>query len=96
IGVGFNQAYKFMNSPKIFAAVQTPNFVQHTETAFTYTVGAGIEREISKHWQTGIGYEFSDWGASRLSRAYGQTLNSGLSLNHLYTNGFLLNVTYVA
>lgn len=44
----------------------------------------------------GIGYEFADWGRSQLNRAPGQTLNSGLSLSHLYTNGFLFNLTYSA
>jgi hypothetical protein len=44
----------------------------------------------------GAGYEFADWGKSGLNRAAGQTLNTGLALNHLYTNGVLVNLTYVA
>ncbi|HAT9492397.1 TPA: porin family protein, partial [Legionella pneumophila subsp. pneumophila] len=39
---------------------------------------------------------FADWGKSELGRASGQTLNEGLKLNHLYTNGVVLNLTYVA
>jgi opacity protein-like surface antigen len=96
LGVGFNVAHDFKNTPLISEAVIMPNFTSHTVTSFTYTLGVGIEHSINQHWQTGIGYEFADWGRSQLGRASGQTLNSGLSLAHLYTNGFLINLTYLA
>lgn len=73
-----------------------PNFASNTTAAFTYTLGVGVERNINLHCQVGIGYEFADWGMSQLSRASGQTLNTGLSLSHLYTNGLLFNLTYSA
>jgi hypothetical protein len=44
------------------------------------------------HWQIGAGYEFG--GKNGLSRAAKQTLNNGLTLNHLYQRGF--NLTYFA
>jgi opacity protein-like surface antigen len=96
LGVGFNQSYDFSNTPIISAAVVMPNFTSNTTTAFAYTLGAGIQRRLNQHWQAGVGYEFADWGRSQLSRASGQTLNTGLSLSHLYTNGFLFNLTYSA
>jgi opacity protein-like surface antigen len=73
-----------------------PNFVSNTTTTFTYTLGVGLERHLNQHWQAGIGYEFADWGNSQLIRASGQTLNNGLSFSHLYTNGLLFNLTYLA
>ena len=93
-GLGFNEAHSFTNTPTISEAVQNPNFSSNTKTSFTYTVGAGIDYKLTKNWQVGVGYEFADWGKSQLARASGQTLSSGLILNHLYTNGFLLNITY--
>jgi len=93
LGVGFNQAYDYSNTPTISEAVVMPNFTNNTTTAFTYTVGVGVQRNLNKHWQVGIGYEFADWGKSNLNRASGQTLNSGLSLAHLYTNGLLFNLS---
>lgn len=96
LGVGFNKARDFQNTPLIFEAVTMPNFASNTKTSFTYTLGAGIQKTVNQHWQLGMGYEFSDWGQSQLDRASGQTLNSGLSLNHLYTNGVLFNLTYLA
>lgn len=95
-GVGFNRANSFDNTPVIFEALPNPNFASHTKTAFTYTLGVGVQRALSQNWQVGIGYEFADWGKSQLSRAPDQTLNSGLTMNHLYTNGVLFNFTYVS
>jgi hypothetical protein len=43
-----------------------------------------------------MGYEFADWGQSHLGSAQGQTLGRGLSLQHLYTNGLMFNLTYTA
>ena len=96
LGVGFNQAHDFSNAPLISQAVVMSNFASNTTTAFTYTLGAGVQRQLNSHWQAGIGYEFADWGRSQLNRASGQTVNNGLSLSHLYTNGFLFNLTYSA
>lgn len=96
LGVGFNRAHDFTNTPLIFEALPNNNFTDHTKKSFTYTLGAGIQKSINKHWQLGVGYEFADWGKSELGRASGQTMNSGLALNHLYTHGVLWNLTYLA
>lgn len=96
IGVGFNTAHAYKDIPLIFEAITNPYFKQHTQTAFTYTVGAGLQKQVSMNWQVGAGYEFADWGRSRLNRAPGQTLNSGLGMNHYYTNGLMFNLTYIA
>lgn len=96
LGVGFNNSHDYENTPLISQAVTMPNFASNTETSFTYTLGAGIQKILNPHWQVGMGYEFADWGQSQLNRASSQTLNSGLSLNHFYTNGLLFNLTYLA
>lgn len=96
LGVGFNSANDFTNTPLIFEALSNNNFENYTKTAFTYTLGAGVQKSIGEHWQMGVGYEFADWGKSGLNRASDQILNTGLTLNHLYTNGVLFNLTYIA
>lgn len=96
LGVGFNRSHYFNNTPVIFEALPNANFTDHTETAFSYTLGAGLQKTLNEHWQFGVGYEFADWGQSKLGQALGQTLNAGPSLNHLYTNGVLFNFTYLA
>lgn len=95
LGVSFNYAHSFTNSPLIFEALPNPNFSNNTHTAFTYTLGVGIQKALNCHWQVGVGYEFADWGQSQLGRASGQTLNTGLTLNHLYTNGILFDLAYL-
>jgi hypothetical protein len=47
LGVGFNQVYDFAITPTIFAAVAAPNFTSTTTTAFTYTLGFGVQRAIN-------------------------------------------------
>ena len=94
LGIGFNSAHSFQNTPLIYEAIVNPNFASHTQTAFTYTLGAGVQKGLNQHWQVGVGYEFADWGKSQLGRAAEQTLHNGIGLNHLYTNGILFNLTY--
>lgn len=95
MGVGFNYAHEYTNTPTIFEAITSPNFSCHTKTAFAYTLGIGVQRAINQNWQIGVGYEFANWGKSQLGSASGQTLNSGLALKHMYTNGALLNISYL-
>lgn len=95
-GLGFNQARGFKIRPKIFEEIPAPGFAGHTETAFSYTIGAGVQKALNEQWQVGLGYEFADWGKSHLAKASGQSLNEGLCLNHLYTNGLQLSLSYLA
>lgn len=94
-GVAFNKSYDFVNRPTLFEAIANSNFGSNSQTAFSYTLGLGVQGLINSHWQLGVGYEFADWGKSSLDRASGQTLGSGLSLDHLYTQGLIFNVTYL-
>ncbi|WP_058476489.1 outer membrane protein [Legionella steigerwaltii] len=95
LGVGFNRAHDFTITPKIVEEVPAPEFTSNTHTAFSYTVGVGVQKEFYSRWQFGIGYEFADWGKSNLGRAPGQTLNNGLSLNHLYTNELQFSLSLI-
>ena len=95
LGIGFNTSFSYQNTPLIYEAIENPNFASHTQIAFSYNLGAGVQKLINHHWLIGIGYEFSDWGKSNLDRAEEQTLNTGPGINHLYTNGILLNLTYL-
>ena len=96
VGVGFNSSHAFSNQPLINEALPNNNFGDHTQATVTYTIGFGAQRILAEHWQVGLGYEFSDWGQSLLGKADGQTINSGLTLSHLYTNGIMFNLTYVS
>jgi len=86
VAVGFNRASQYTNTAHVYEVVAPPAFASHTTTAFTYTVGAGLQRELDHHWSIGLGYEFSDWGKTTLAAATGQLSDQGLNLNHVYTN----------
>jgi len=95
IGIGFNRAYDFNITPKIVEEVAPPSFASNTTTSLIYTLGIGLQKSINTHLQAAIGYEFADWGQTQLSRAFGQTINHGLTESHLYANQVQLSLFYV-
>tara|TARA_R110002126_G_scaffold17798_2_gene68859 strand:- start:29936 stop:31096 length:1161 start_codon:yes stop_codon:yes gene_type:complete len=94
VGLGFNQSHKFGLNAKIFEQVVPPLFKSHTTTAFTYTVGAGLQKRINPDWIFGLGYDFADWGKSNLAAATGQTIGRGLALNHVYVSELQFGFTF--
>ena len=95
LGVGFNRSSNFTLTPLIYSAVTAPSFQNHTQTSFTYTIGAGLEKILTNNWRLGVGYEFTDFGKSSLDPAPGQISNNSLSLNHLYINQLIFNLSYL-
>lgn len=95
LGVGFTHAHDYAITPKIIEEVPAPPFLNHTNTNFSYTLGAGLQKRISNHVRAGIGYEFADWGKSQLGSAPGQTLNSGLHLSSIYTHELQFSLSYL-
>jgi opacity protein-like surface antigen len=94
VGVGFNRANDFRMTPKIFEQLTPPSFNSHTETSFTYTAGAGLQKSFCEYWSLGVGYEFADWGKSKLSRSIAQSIGAGPKLNHLYTHQLQFSLSY--
>ena len=94
IGIAFNTSYDFNNYPVISTVLPSPNFQTNTETDFTYTLAAGVQKKLNPNWAIGAGYQFADWGKSQLNRAPGQTMNTGPGFNHFYTSEAQFNLTY--
>ena len=95
IGVGFNDAHGFNNLPLIETVVASPNFTDKTMSALSYTLSAGLQKSLSQHWLLGAEYQFVDWGRSELGPASGQTINTGIRMQHLYTNGLQIVLTHL-
>jgi opacity protein-like surface antigen len=95
LGVGFNRASQYTSAPKLFEVLPEPPFGSQTTTAFTYTVGVGLQHALNNHWFVGVGYEFADWGQTSLSAAAGQVSNGGLNLNHIDTNELQFSLSFV-
>jgi opacity protein-like surface antigen len=96
LGVGFNRAYQYSSTPKLFEVLPEPPFAPETSTAFTYTIGLGLQRALTNHWSIGVGYEFADWGKTSLGTAAGQVSDAGVRLNHVYTNELQFNLSFIA
>lgn len=95
IGAGFNHSFSFYNYGKISSVVANPNFENKIFTTFNYSAGIGLQKIINQNTQLGLGYEIFDWGKSALAPATGQATNTALSINHLYMQTLLLNVTHL-
>jgi opacity protein-like surface antigen len=96
LGLSFNYAHGYSSTPKIFEEVANAPFKTNVSAAFSYAVGAGVQKQINSNWSAGVGYEFSDWGRNSLGAAPGQIPANSLVLNHLYNNAVLFNFTYHA
>lgn len=94
LGVGFNRSYHFAMTQKIDSQELFPGFNAHTKSSFTYTAGVGLQKAINSHWSIGAGYEFADWGKSALARTDAQTVGTGLTLDHLYSNQLQFSISY--
>jgi opacity protein-like surface antigen len=93
LGVAFNDSHDYIpvwNNASVDAPLW---YGSNVTTAFPYSVGLGVQKNINKNWQAGVGYEFADLGKSYLN-GDGVVLGKGLRLTHLYTNQVLLSVSY--
>jgi opacity protein-like surface antigen len=95
VGLAFNHSYSYSNTPVIATEVAPPPYASNTNPAFTYTVGAGLQKPINNTWSVGVGYEFSDWGRADLGPVAGQQTNSVLSTDHVYNNALMFQVSYL-
>jgi opacity protein-like surface antigen len=93
-GMGVNRAYDFAINANISEAIPPPAFRSNSTTAFTYTVGLGMQTSLTPQLQAALGYEFSDWGKTQFSPAPYQTINQGLTQNHLYAHEVQLSLFY--
>lgn len=94
VGLGFNKSYSYSETPLASDIVSTPAFANNAVTAFTYSIGAGLQSSLWEHVIFAVGYEFFDWGRSALGTAPGQVLNNTPSVSHLYMNSLLFSMTY--
>lgn len=94
-GIAFNHAFDFTLTPKIVQEIPAPTFRSNTTTGFTYNVGAGVQANLTKCWQFGVGYEFADLGKSQLAAALGQTVNAGIRITHLQTHQLQFSLSYL-
>lgn len=99
LGIGINNTHGYVPTT-INQTLYPPYWFQtNTNVSFAYTVGLGVQTNLSRHWQVGIGYEFADWGRNYLKDDPQMTLypmvTNGPSLTHLYTHELLFSLSYL-
>jgi opacity protein-like surface antigen len=94
VGLGINRARGFVIAPNNAESVPPPGFLDKTKTSAVYTFGLGVQADLNKHWQVGVGYELANWGQSALAAAPGQTIGQGLQLNRFYVQQLQCSLSY--
>lgn len=95
LGIGSNRASGFTTSPLITNPPATPQYTSNTRMTIPYTLGLGVQGDITETFQLGLGYEFLSWGRSELGNAVGQIASKTICESNIYSNVFLVTATYV-
>jgi opacity protein-like surface antigen len=84
LGMSMNRASGYSATP-IASADDLPNFGKKMNYSFTYKLSTGLEFPLSKNFAMGLGYAFSDLGATKFDSEQfaGSTIN-GPQQKHLY------------
>lgn len=96
LGASFNKASNYDADYPIFLTF-TRDFENNTQSAFTWSVGAGVDFEVFDCWRLGIGYRFADLGRVSLGQSFidDTPVTSTLAQSHLYTNSIVGQLTYI-
>ena len=94
LGYANNVSYDYEESPRIAGAVPMPAFSSHGSNSFAYGFGLGMMMRLNSKFSVGLGYQFEDLGYAELGRSSTQTSNDTPSLQHIYLNEVLLNLSY--
>ncbi len=93
LGAGINESTNYETDvPK---STTTRNFVENTTTSFIYTLGVGVDVDLTDFLRLGAGYRFTDLGKSELgaSTLDGTHVSGTLSQESLYSNVVLGQIT---
>jgi hypothetical protein len=95
-GFAYNYSYTYQNTSYSRNISADPNFGDNGNLAFSYSVGAGLQRDITCNYRVGVGYEYYSWGKSRLSPAGGQLTNNAPIINNIYSQSVVISLTYTS
>lgn len=94
LGTAFNKASAFTATSIDGTDVNPGIFADHSTTNFAYTLGLGVDVDVSKHVRVGGGYRFANLGKTNLGAAPDFVTKQGLSTN-LMTHEILATVSYI-
>jgi opacity protein-like surface antigen len=96
LGVAFNDASSYSTNVPPFVTF-TPQFTNHINAAFSYSIGLGMDIDVYKRWRLGTGYRFTDLGKANLGMGPVDLtpFTSSLSQPHLYTQEIVVQLSYL-
>ncbi|MDX1901229.1 MAG: outer membrane beta-barrel protein [Gammaproteobacteria bacterium] len=95
-GLAFNRSYGYSEQSLDGASVpMQSSFANHSATSFSYTVGLGVDVDVSTHVRLGGSYRYVDLGQAGLGTTASQSSTQTLNYNHLKTNEFLVQLDYI-
>jgi len=91
IGIAFNDAVNYRIN------TFDNQFDDHSNTSFSYIVGAGLDFDLAPHWRIGAGYRYSDFGRTDLGDGTFSSVDTStkLSQTHLYANEAIAELSYI-
>jgi opacity protein-like surface antigen len=95
LGVAFNDSSNYTTNVPPFVTF-TPQFTNHINAAFSYSVGLGMDLDVYKKWRVGAGYRFTDLGKANLGLGPLDVtpFTSSLSQSHLYAQEVVAQLSY--
>ncbi|MFI4919512.1 MAG: outer membrane protein [Legionellales bacterium] len=96
LGESFNRAYGYHELPISSAdAPMTQPFANTKTSVFSYSLGLGVDMELTQHVRLGLNYRWSQLGKASLGKTPLQDGTTTITHAHLPTNEFLLEVGYL-
>jgi opacity protein-like surface antigen len=104
VGVSWNELYDYSEAPSGpgSTAESVPHvFGDHTEAAFAYEVGLGIQynsgcgfacTDPTSAWKVSLDYRYMNMGKGQLGNFPGSTLNNSITISDLSTQALVLTV----
>jgi opacity protein-like surface antigen len=107
LGAGFNNSKSFqVTTAETESLNVAPLFRNNVQTSFSYSAGLGVDADVNEHLRIGLGYRFTDLGASSLGsgtvsvndfhlNSYSVPTGFTLSTGDLYLNQVVAQISYI-
>jgi opacity protein-like surface antigen len=92
LGIAWNKAYRYREESSSPTEIARHPFKDTDNVALTWSVGAGVEREIYEDVRLGLSYLYTDAGRSKLDS---RKSDESLTIDHLSLNQIILEASYI-
>jgi outer membrane autotransporter protein len=103
LGAAFNHAGEYnTTTTETGSLVLTPAFRNQNQTQFSYNLGLGVETQVKTNIRVGLGYRYSNFGASSLGNGtvainnYQSPVSFTLNSSNTYANQLIARISYLA